>query len=387
MSAVERLVRFYGWLIRLYPRPFRELFAEELCSVFAQSLREAEQQGRWGMLNRFLREILDFLPNLLREYITDRRFYQMTERFLTHRQHSRWRQAGALGFAIGFGAMELISRIISLPDTKISFPWFPGSLVQISILNQPNGHYDITTFNGLGVLLLMVCGLAAGGILSRAEETTSKNGGFHWGKPLLTALLTALSMAGAYVLLYGFEYLLWGMQKIIPGFIFVLLNLLNGFLILYGALAAMLLGLFLSRLQSLPQPERKGKRIFVMGVAGMAGMTAGELVGFLWMVVFGVLNQLIRVVQQLVYHLPGLPQVSVLEQSVIFSVVTMVILSAVQGWYFGAWVGDALGKGRESQVVALAQKPPKLTLIVLLSCAVLVALFLLLTVSRLARWG
>lgn len=380
MSAVDRLVRWYGWLLWLYPRPFRELFAEELCSVFAQSLHEAGQQGQWGVLKRFLREILDFLPNLLREYITDRRFYQITERFLTHRQHSRWRQAGALGFAIGFGAMELLNRLISFPDTKIGFPGFPGSLVQISILNQPNGHYDITPFNGVGVLLLMVCGLAAGGILNRAEEPTSKKDAIHWGESLMTALLTALSMAGAYILLYAFEYLLWGLQKVIPDFFYVLLNLLNAFLLLFGGLAAMLLGLFLDRLRNLPQQERKGKRIFVMGVAGMAGMLAGELVGFLWMVVVGVLNQLIRVVQQLVYHLPGLPQVSVLEQSAIFNVGTMMILSAIQGWYFGAWVGEALGKGRESQAVALAHKPLKLTLIVLLSCVALATLFLLLTV-------
>ena len=156
--------------------------------MFAQSLHEAEQQGQWGVLKRFLREILDFLPNLLREYITDRRFYQMTERFLTHRQHSRWRQAGALGFAIGFGAMDLINRVISLPDTKIGLPVFPGSLVQISILNQPDGHYAITPFHGLGVLLLMVCGLAAGGILSRAEEPTSKKDAIPLGQISLDSL-------------------------------------------------------------------------------------------------------------------------------------------------------------------------------------------------------
>ena len=63
----------------------------------------------------------------------------------------------------------------------------------------------------------------------------------------------------------------------------------------------------------------------------------------------------------------------------------MVILSAVQGWYFGAWVGNELGKGPEIQVVALGHKPLKLTLIVLLSCVALVTLFLLLTVK--ARSG
>ena len=381
MSAVERLVRWYGWLVRLYPRPFRELFAEELCSVFAQSLQEAEQQGQWGVLKRFLRELLDFLPNLLREYITDRRFYQMTERFLTHRQHSRWRQAGALGFAVGFGAMELINRVIPLPDTKIGLPVFPGSLVQISILNQPNGQYAITPFHGLGVLLLMVCGLAAGGILSRAEETASKKDIIPWGKSLGIVLLTALSMPGAYLLLYGFEYLLWGMQNIIPVILYVPLNLLNAFLLLYGGLAAILLGMFLDRLRNQPQQERKGKRIFAMGVAGMTGMMAGELVGFLCMVVVGILNWGLRSFQQLVDHLPELPQVSILEQSTILGVGAMVILSAIQGWYFGAWVGNELGKGQEIQTVALEHKPLKLTLIVLLSCVALVVLFLLLTVS------
>ena len=194
-------------------------------------------------------------------------------------------------------------------------------------------------------------------------------------------MLTALSMPGAYLLLYGFEYLLWGMQNIIPVILYVPLNLLNAFLLLYGGLAAILLGLFLDRLRNQPQQERKGKRIFAMGVAGMAGMMSGELVGFLCMVVVGILNWGLRYFQQLVDHLPELPQVSILEQSTILGVGAMVILSAIQGWYFGGWVGNELGKGQEIQTVALEHKPLKLTLIVLLSCVALVTLFLLLTVS------
>jgi hypothetical protein len=381
------MVGFYRALLWLYPRPFRELFADELCGVFARSLRDANQQGHWAVWRCFLRELLDFIPNLLREYIPDRRFYQMTERLLTHRHHSRWRQAGALGFAVGFGLLEWISRLLSLPGTKIGLPVFPGSVVQISILNQPDGQYDITAFHGLGVLLLMVCGLVAGGILNRAEKVPSQTGAIPWQTPLWTALLTALSLAAAYVLLYAFEHLLWGMQPMIPAFVFVLLNLLNAFTLLYGGLAAILLGLFLGALHRLPQKEGLGRRIFIFGVAGMAGMMAGALVGFLWLVVVGLVDWVIRVFQQLIYQLPVIPQGSLLNRSVVFGVVTMAMLSAIQGWYFGAWVGDALGKGREGQAVTPTQKPLDLSLVVigLLSCLALIALVLFVAVTARTR--
>lgn len=58
----------YGWLLRLYPRPYRALFADEMATVFAQALVDAAAQGWVAVLTLCGREGRDLPRLLLAEY-------------------------------------------------------------------------------------------------------------------------------------------------------------------------------------------------------------------------------------------------------------------------------------------------------------------------------
>lgn len=373
----------YRAMLHLYPRSFQDLFADELYGVFVQALCEAAIQGKWAAWVCLFRELTDFIPNLLRAYITDERFQHMIERLLTHRQHSRWRQAGALGFAISFGLMELVSRFLSASNPKMGLPVFPGSVVGISILNQPDGRYDITTFHGSGLFLLAACGLIAGLFLLRAESGASQKVADRWYIPFISGG----GMVAAYVLLYGFGNFLWSMQRDVPAFFVVLLNLLNAFSLLFSGLAAILIGIGVEGMVRKGKTESIGKRFFVFGMVGIGGITAGQLVGFLWLVVVGLIDWAIRIFGQMINHLPAIPMDSFLDRSLFFGIVTMTVLSVIQGWYFGAWIGDAIGKQRAGTVGISTQKPLDFSLVVigLISAVALISLVLFMFMSARTR--
>ena len=72
------LTRFALWLyprlLRLYPRRFREQFAEEMAGVFRERVQDAEAGGEWrGVLAVLARELRDWPLNCLREHWRERR--------------------------------------------------------------------------------------------------------------------------------------------------------------------------------------------------------------------------------------------------------------------------------------------------------------------------
>lgn len=58
----------YAWLLRLYPRRYRALFADEMQAVFAQALVEATAQGGSAVWTLCGRELRDLPKLLLTEY-------------------------------------------------------------------------------------------------------------------------------------------------------------------------------------------------------------------------------------------------------------------------------------------------------------------------------
>lgn len=57
---------FYGWLLRLYPRPFYEAFGQEMEDVFREAMDAAlRSREKWGALVLFLRELRDWPGALL----------------------------------------------------------------------------------------------------------------------------------------------------------------------------------------------------------------------------------------------------------------------------------------------------------------------------------
>lgn len=63
-SKLSWLCALYGWLLRLYPRSYRSLFADEMQAVFTQALTAASTQGWVAVLRLYGRELRD-LPRLL----------------------------------------------------------------------------------------------------------------------------------------------------------------------------------------------------------------------------------------------------------------------------------------------------------------------------------
>lgn len=62
------LCAIYTWLLQLYPRRYRALFADEMQAVFAQALAEAAAQGGFAVLSLCRREVRDLPHLLLTEY-------------------------------------------------------------------------------------------------------------------------------------------------------------------------------------------------------------------------------------------------------------------------------------------------------------------------------
>ncbi len=119
--------------------------------------------------------------------------------------------------------------------------------------------------------------------------------------------------------------------------------------------------------------------MYSFGAAGVGGILFGWLAGFIWMVVVGLVEWAVSAIEQLVYHLDSLPQTNLLGRSLVFAIFSMVIFSAVQGWYFGAWVGNELGRGRAGYAPSRRQKPLDYALVIvgLLSIVALVSLMLI----------
>lgn len=69
MLPTSTPLRLYATALRLYPRTFREAFADEMLAVFAEAFTEASGQGMLPAGLVCLNELLDLPLNLLREHL------------------------------------------------------------------------------------------------------------------------------------------------------------------------------------------------------------------------------------------------------------------------------------------------------------------------------
>lgn len=79
------LGRVYAWLIRFYPRRFRETFAEEMITVFQMTLSEAAARGWGSILIVFVRELLDLPLSVIREHLRESRLSLQEEAGIDNR--------------------------------------------------------------------------------------------------------------------------------------------------------------------------------------------------------------------------------------------------------------------------------------------------------------
>ncbi len=68
---VRLLTSFYAFLLRLYPRQFREEFRDEMMVVFAAALQEVKQRGFRSIAVIWLREVRDLPQSLARAHWHD----------------------------------------------------------------------------------------------------------------------------------------------------------------------------------------------------------------------------------------------------------------------------------------------------------------------------
>ncbi len=105
----DLLIKIYSLLVRLYPRPFRSEFEEQMLLDFADLARDAERQG-WGTLLKFcLKELIDFPKNVLWTHLKDGGLIQ-----LLRAQPVDHALRGALGYGVVFGLAVVISGFVSL---------------------------------------------------------------------------------------------------------------------------------------------------------------------------------------------------------------------------------------------------------------------------------
>lgn len=79
--ALQFLRWYYGLLLQLYPRNYREEYREELQAVFDLSLDEAVAKGGFEMEKLILRELISLPRAILLEYLHERRKRNMIRNF------------------------------------------------------------------------------------------------------------------------------------------------------------------------------------------------------------------------------------------------------------------------------------------------------------------
>lgn len=107
MNAFHLLTFGYAALIRLYPKRFRDEFAEEMQAVFATAVTEAARSGIKSLLVLCLRELWDLPAALLRERLLGTKMGNWVSRRLSPPV-----RRGAIGFGLGFALIEIISGVL-----------------------------------------------------------------------------------------------------------------------------------------------------------------------------------------------------------------------------------------------------------------------------------
>jgi hypothetical protein len=108
---LQFICRLYSLLLRLYPRRYREEYAEELQAVFRLSLRDALRSGKMEVLRAAFLELISLPRAILTEHLRERRRSKMTKKFssrLDFAAGSRNEVLAALAPFLLFGALPTL---------------------------------------------------------------------------------------------------------------------------------------------------------------------------------------------------------------------------------------------------------------------------------------
>jgi putative ABC transport system permease protein len=123
-SAIEKLCRAYGLMMRVYPRSFREQFGQEMLLAFrSQAYQTSMSEGRWGLFILVLRTSWDWVVTLGREHCDT--LINIAVTALRNMVANRLLSAiNISGLAIGFAAAILIALFVR--DEFSYDKWIPG---------------------------------------------------------------------------------------------------------------------------------------------------------------------------------------------------------------------------------------------------------------------
>ena len=124
-----RLNRFYARLLRLYPRGYREDFADEMQEVFRLSVKDAAGRGHGQLLQLTLRELGALPLALLASYIRERRKVTMQKqlnRWFVHEAGS-WQEV--LLASLPFLMLCLFLGLFSFRQVEASLPSLVGLIL------------------------------------------------------------------------------------------------------------------------------------------------------------------------------------------------------------------------------------------------------------------
>jgi hypothetical protein len=116
---LQFLYRLYSLLLRLYPRGYREEYAEELQAVFRLSLGDALRSGRLEVMRVAFLELISLPRAILAEHSRERRRSTMTEKFSSRRDFapgSRNEVLAALAPFLLFGALPTLLGYFRVAD-------------------------------------------------------------------------------------------------------------------------------------------------------------------------------------------------------------------------------------------------------------------------------
>lgn len=127
------MVRVYSELLHLYPRAFRDEFAEEMQAVFTDAWRETAQLGKVALLSLCIRELCDSTVCILREQLSERSKTVMETRLWSHKP-GPWREFLLAVTPFGLFALPITLSALRLPLPEWMLTTFLWMLFLIPIL-------------------------------------------------------------------------------------------------------------------------------------------------------------------------------------------------------------------------------------------------------------
>jgi hypothetical protein len=115
-KSLSILTAFFGLLLRLYPRDFREDFYEEMYLDFADTVEVASKRGMASLLVALLRELRDFPIGLLGAYLIKERMFNL---FQPESMQKIFRVALAFGLTLAIANMTGIAIFAVMEDQVV----------------------------------------------------------------------------------------------------------------------------------------------------------------------------------------------------------------------------------------------------------------------------